>query len=545
MHRTGLALTPRRGLAPLALLLALASGPAPGQTPPGPERPPPVRVDSETAGPPGPRGQRPLAVPDSPEAAAPRIVTTQTDRVAGMVNRLYNAGRAAGLSQVLYDNRDANHSRPRLDAFPQLRETRYGPPFTETGQDRGLAGPVLFDMPVIGNASLAVTRGLFARSLPRLALQNQATAEIAHALFAANHLYVYPEHRDHDSARGGDRFAAQTPYMVISQGSSGSDRPFLRALFLTYAAFQPETFAALRENGLLPATAQMILRRTQRGVTSDAVYLSPRAHPTAFDAEDLRPTAMVGLASALRPEEIPPMVQLEVTRDFTAQPGRDYLARNLSETIFTTPGAIARAWRSFAGQRRMAISAEGTTDPNGHPLRFSWVLLRGDPTRVTITPQGPNGAEAEIVIDWHPPGTITGPDGIASGRVEIGVFADNGFHQSAPAFVSVALPQHQARDYAGSGATARLWQLNYADPEAYVDPLIWPTAPWDDRLAHGPDGHVEIMTRRRQGQPAPYTLTRDPAGGWIRRDQTGEARIVHRAAGPPAERAQLFEEPLP
>lgn len=534
---------------PLAFALAAFSPGAQAETVRA-DRPPPVRVDTDTAQPGERPGQWRIAVPDSAQAENAKVVSTASDPAAAMVNRLFHAGRAAGLAQVIYDNRDADHSRPGLHQLPQLRETRYGETLAAKGLDQSLAGPFLFDAPVIGNASLALTRGPFKRSLPRLALQNQATAQIAYDLFAANHLYVYPEHRDHD-LKTGDRYAALSPYMVVSQGSSGSDRPFLKALALTYAAFPPDTFARLRQEGLLPATAQMILRRTRKGITSDAAYFSPSAHPSAFDGESLRPAAMVSLASAIRADQIAPMVELDVIQDLQASPGVDYLARNLTETLFTTPGAIARVWRSFAGQRRMEISAERTMDPNGHPLRFTWVVLRGDPEKVRITPSGPGGARAEIVMDWHGAGEITGPNGIAANRIEIGVFAHNGHNVSAPAFVSITLPLHQRREYAGKGAAAQLWRLDYGSGDSYVDPLIWPVAPWNDRLAHGPDGRVEVMTRLRHGAVAPYALHRNPAGGWLRRIDEGadgsdaEERLIHLAEGPPQEGMRLVEDPLP
>ena len=49
---------------------------------------------------------------------------------------------------------------------------------------------------------------------------------------AANLLYVYPAHRDYD-AKNGDLFPANTPYLLVSRGSSGSDKPFLDAIALT------------------------------------------------------------------------------------------------------------------------------------------------------------------------------------------------------------------------------------------------------------------------------------------------------------------------
>jgi len=39
----------------------------------------------------------------------------------------------------------------------------------------------------------------------------------------------------------GDLFQVNTPYLVISQGSSGTDQPFLRAFVSAAAALQPET----------------------------------------------------------------------------------------------------------------------------------------------------------------------------------------------------------------------------------------------------------------------------------------------------------------
>ncbi|MCV6598575.1 MAG: hypothetical protein OIF40_16025 [Mangrovicoccus sp.] len=484
-----------------------------------------------------------ITAPQHPRV--PAVVSTGSTAEDAMINRLFRQGKAAGLANVLYDNRDQDHSRLDLTTLPQLRETRYQDGPIRQRYGTGLAGPFRFDLPVIGNASLAVTRGIFSRSLPRLAMQSQVPAQTAYGLYAANHLYVHPEHRDHDLAIG-DLYAAQTPYMLISQGSSGSDRAFLRALALTYAAFPPNTFARLREEGLLPATAQMILRRTRQEVRSDAQYLSPAAHPTAFAGESLRPLAMISLANSLRPDQIPPMVTLRMVEDLRARRGWDYLAVNLSEELFTTPSAIARIWRSFAGQRRMVISAASSKDPNGHPLQFHWVLLRGNPEKVTITTNGPGDAQAEILVDWHDPSELRGPSGIASSRVEIAVIAHNGFHYSAPAFISLALPLYQKREYAGAGAESRLWRINYRADQR-IDPLIWPIAPWDDRLAHGPDGQINAMTRRRQNMAQPDTLRRKNDGSWEMLGAPGTrdiARLVHRAAGPPGQKLQLQEAAL-
>lgn len=526
----------RRWVHRATLALALCAGPGAlvgKQAPSAPSHPPPLILDSESARPDPATGRALIAVPEFPDISRYRQVGTEPGAATAMVNRLYLAGKAAGLGHVIYDNRDADHSRLDLTQFPQLRETRYAPEIRRSG--RGLAGLFQFDTPVIGNASLALTKGPFARSLPRAAMQSQVTARTAYELYASNHLYVYPEHRDHDRGRS-DRFLAQTPYMVISQGSSFSDRPFVKAFALTFAAFSPDTFDTLRANGLLPATTQMIMRRTRSNIRSAADYLSPDAHPTAFEKESLRPAAMVALAAAIRADQVPPMVHLEVVRDLAGIPGVDFLSQNLSERLFTTPGAIARIWRSFSGQRRMVVTAERTTDPNGHPLTFEWVVLRGNPDKVRIATTDPNQATAEISVDWHSPDELTGPGGLPLSRIEIGVFAHNGFHHSAPAFISLAVPLHQNREYAGQGDAARLWRLTYDAASRYVDPLVWPVAQWDDRLAHGPDGRVEVLTRKRADMARPYALHHLPSGGWTRHEDGGPAtppEISHVAQGPP------------
>ena len=61
------------------------------------------------------------------------------------------------------------------------------------------------------------------RSLPRAALTD--TTQVANLFqeYAANQIYVYPAHEDYGRSHG-DLITANTPYMLISVGSSGSDR---------------------------------------------------------------------------------------------------------------------------------------------------------------------------------------------------------------------------------------------------------------------------------------------------------------------------------
>lgn len=435
--------------------------------------------------------------PDPSRLTEPVVDPSRTDPAAGMLRRLYARGEAAGLTETLYDNRDRGHSPLRSVSFPQISRTQYSDDPLIGSLDSNVGGHVAFNLPVIGNSSTAFVNGPLARSLGRAAVGGQVRAMQTYQLYTRNHLYVYPEHRDHDP-KTGDRFFANTPYYLISQGSSYSDRPLVEALATILASYRPETRQRLEKEGLLAPTTQMVFRRSLSGYRKAETYLSSRAHPSVFDSKALQPERMVALANSIRPQDIPPVVKLRVLEDLKATPGRDYLEDNLDEVVFTTPSAIARAWRSYAHSRRMVLSAADTVDPNGRSLKFHWVVLRGDPGKVRIE-TGDEGRVAEITIDWHDKTDIVGGSGMSSSRVDIGVFADNGIWMSAPAFLSVTFPSFQNRVYEkASGAEEPvLVSLDYivGPQDLYADPMLWPMANWQDTFSHDADGTQTDLTR--------------------------------------------------
>ena len=412
------------------------------------------------------------------------------------LNRLAARGRAAGLSGVLYDNRDRNHSRLAPDIFPQLTPVRYGPELVKRGLDYGLAESILFPAITIGNSSTAITAGRAPRSLPRRAMTSPSGPLRALQNYAANHIYIYPEHHDHDVR---DLYPANWPYMLISQGSSGSDQPFLHAVALILASFTPQTRARLEVEHLIAPTVQMVFRRGQTIVRSDESYLSGAAHPTVFDKSAINQTRMMALANSITAETIPPQVILSVeSEDFEPEAG----VFSLSERLFTTPAAIARIWRGLEWEKEMVISAERTRDPNDHPLTFAWVLLRGSPDKVSIVPFGKNHARARIILNWHEERQIAPNDPRTSNRIDIGVFAHNGTYWSAPAFVSVSFPTHQKRRYEPTpGGGMHLAEIDYdaRARNAPFDPVLHWSAPWHDRFTRNGDGTVR-MTRQIRGK---------------------------------------------
>jgi hypothetical protein len=412
---------------------------------------------------------------------------------SGMLRRAVAQGRAAGLAGVIYDNRDRNHSALPADLFPPMTRLQYAADLRAQGLDYGLAVPILLPAPVapapvIGNSSTAITSGPAPRSLPRAAMTTPGGPQRAFAAYAGNQIYVYPEHRDHDAA---DRFPANWPYMLISQGSSRSDRPLLRAAGLILGALPPAVRAAAEAQGLIGPTVQMLFRRGNvRG--NVAAYLTGAAHPTVFDGQALNPVAMMQLAGLMTAEDLPPLVRLSVlSEDFGPSAG----LAGLSERLFDTPSAIARIWRGQAFRREITLST-ALTDPAGI-ARWHWVLLRGDPARVRIMPLAA-GASARIELDWHDPGA---PAAAAAGqtvrrgqRIDIGVFAETAGGQiSAPAMVSVSLPLHEDRIY-GPGPDGRMRLLS-VDHDALgrgsaFDPLLYRSAPWRDDMIWAPDGRL-------------------------------------------------------
>jgi hypothetical protein len=312
-----------------------------------------------------------------------------------------------------------------------------------------------------------------------------------------NQLYVHPAHRDYDATRG-DLMPANTPYLIVSRGSSGSDRPFLEALVMALAAFRPDTKARLTEERMIVPTLQMVFRRSLQHIRSREAYLSGAAHPAVFERPQINAARMVSLANSIEPGDIPAQVRLRMEEEDAGTEGVDFFGRGFTEQLFDTPGSIARIWRSKEGRRSMTVSAAQSRDVNGRPLAFEWRLLQGDPAKVRIEPLD-DGQRARITLDWHDPFAISEENPLITRRVDIGVFANNGVHDSAPAFVSVFFPSHETRSYdADPDGTPRILSIDYASPpDAYADPLLLARADWRDDYAYAEDGTLLGWTRSR------------------------------------------------
>ncbi|MEM7499875.1 MAG: hypothetical protein AAF371_18030 [Pseudomonadota bacterium] len=475
--------------------------------------------------------------PDTLAARAP-FADAARGTLKGRLTERIRAGEAAGLAGVLYDNRDRDHVTLLREHFPQLSFVEYNRAAKAAQLDYGLNLGLLFNGVVIGNSSTART-GRFWRSQPRVALTQPFGPEGLALLYLADHFYLFPEHRDHDPVSEGgkgDVFPANTPFYMVSQGSSGSEYRLLEGALYALAAMTPQTRDYLNRRNITAPTLQMILRRAMAPVADDPErYLTGIAHPSAFDAAALDFETVVAIAERLRPETVPPVPILRTLSDFSGQPGVDYFGDGESERLFDSGFSIGRIWRSTKAERSMLLVAGPNFETGEGVIRMRWSLLRGDPERVTIRELDPRGLRAEITVDWHERGTVPGRDDLTTDRVDIGVFADNGLEISAPAFISILKPAGQAREYEPDGQGGqRIARVDYSagaeDETIYDDPLIFAAKPWEDRYDYTEDGTLIGWTRQyADGRRERYTST----GQLVREsDASGRPTLVEAVAYP-------------
>ena len=386
----------------------------------------------------------------------PAAVATGGGEVAQLLRKWQAAGTAAGNTGDFYDNRDGGHSKLRLALFPQLEAFEYTEEMKKRRLHWGAQLRMIFKHVTIGNSSTA-TSASRGGSNTRLSLGSTRMAGVLYAQYRRSQLYVYPEHRDYDpghSGRGGgygDIFPANTPYVLTSQGSSGSDQRFLNAVVYTLAAFRPEVKRLLVRSGLLMPTVQMIFRYSNKDVQSDKAYLSGIAHPPVFNGKRIDMLKMVKMAHDMTADAVPPMIQLAVVDEDRAAVGRDYFDVFANEKLFDTPAAIARVARSTRHVRRMVISAKDSADLRGKPLTYRWVVLQGDAHRIKIKPLNAEKSVVQLQISYHGRRPIRDGSPMESNRVDIGAFVHNGKYYSAPGFISVQFLDNEARTYDSQG----------------------------------------------------------------------------------------------
>jgi hypothetical protein len=397
--------------------------------------------------------------------AQEKPVTTWDSEAGKLLLEWAAKDEAAGHAGDSYDNRDGAHSMLNTGLFPRMSVITYSEEEKKKNLDKGLAMMVRPPV-VLGNASMS-SPVLGGGSLPRVYYTHGEGLRFLLTQYRSANLYIYPEHLDYDPGENGtpgygDLYPANTPYLVISQGSSGSDQVFLKAFAATLAAFRPEVKDVLKKTGMLMPTMQMIFRRSNKMAQEADAYFSGVAHPTVFDGAQVDAVAMVKAAHNMTVDTIPPVALLEVVGENEPIAGRDFFERPefLSEKLHLPQGpepAVARIFRGTARERFYTVKAK-SVDIKNRPLTYRWVVLRGNRDLVKITP-AQDTASAEIVISWHPRFRVPGNDLMETHRVDIGVFADNGQAVSPPAFFTCYMLPNEYRMYAQDG---RVLMVDYA-----------------------------------------------------------------------------------
>ena len=353
-----------------------------------------------------------------------------------------------------------------------------------------------------------------------------------------NHLYVYPEHHDHDPGHNGeggqgygDVYPANCPYFLICQGSSYTDVPFLDAIACTLAAFRPPVKQKIVDHGLMAPTLQQIFRSSYKPVRTPDDYLTGVAHPSVFEGSQIDVEKMVDAAHAMTTDSIPALVKIKVQQQDRPVVGRDYFEVGERENLFDTPSSIARIGRSTQYRRQMIVSAKESIDLEKRPLKFQWVILRGDESRISIKPVEEDGSVAEITVAWHPRRKVQPNSEIESNRIDIGVFAHNGVNWSAPAFVTWYFLDNEDREYDDQGRILSVAYHGGTDKGNYADPSIQCPKTWKDTYRYTPDGRMIGWTRTRGTEPDEQTEEFTADGGVIiEKDDLGRAAAI-RAPG--------------
>lgn len=419
-----------------------------------------------------------------------------------LLRKWYSEGTASGNYGELYDNHDGDHSNMDYAAFPQISRVEFCDIVKAKGFDKGLQMNIFYNAPTIGNSSMAMVGTSSWRSMPRMALCGPQSP-LLYLQYVSNQLYFYPEHTDYDSGHNGeggghgDVLPANTPYYIISQGSSGSDKVFMDAICAAMAALRPEVKTELVRNGMLAPTLQTIFRMSNKMVKSPEDYLSGKAHPTVFDGTQLDMARMVRVAHDMNTETLPPIALLKVTEEDQSIPGVDYFGIPGREIILNTPCAIARVALSMKYTRRMVVSAEESKDLKGKPLTYHWVILRGDADKIKIKPLNKAGSIVEILISYQGRRPIEPGSPLESNRIDIGAFVKNNKYYSPPSFISVMYLDNEKRIYDAKG---RIQSVDYNDPivsKNYVDPMLILKKNWRDEYNYADDGKMTGWTRVR------------------------------------------------
>ncbi len=431
-----------------------------------------------------------LLVPGEP--AYVTVTNTAFDYNTGLLTTAFKTEKPL---TALYVNRDGGHSVVALTNFPNVSAVTYCEEAVKKGVPSGfpLNGFVVDGLPppVLCNCAMAMTEGPLWRSLPRALVSAGPAFATQVRLYCENQMSFYPSHKDYVKTDLGDLYAVNTPYWLTAQGSSWAERRFVETALAALEAMKPEVREHLVKSRLVMSTLQQIFRSTRKSLKKPEDYLTGAAHPAVFEGAFVDKDAIVTAAAALTVDKIPPAVPIRTIRDEVGTLGIDYFHTADSESLFDSPFALARVVRSVKRDRTIVVAAQ-KNQPNIKKLH--WVVLQGDPKKVTFKPLTSDDAMMSITVAWH--GVYTNSLGYKTSRVDLAMIAEttNGVY-STPAFITFKYPENEVRDYAADG---RILSVDYtARPGEYYDPIYTFEKRWKDVYTYAQDGTCTGWVRHR------------------------------------------------
>lgn len=437
---------------------------------------------------------------------------------APRINRWIAEGSASGCQNLLYVNRDNDFQPLSLQHFPGLQRLRYSQDVQERELNTGLPNTLFFDLttqqviPVIGHSAFGLVNTSLWRSLSRVIGTDNLLPTTQSLLMHLGQLFFYPAMQDY-TAPGGDLFPAHHPYCMAVVGEGGDELFFVEAALAALAAIPPTTRATLTQRNELMLALNVLFRTSLRTLRQPHDYLSWRAHPVAFQQAQLDVEALVTAAHHLTPEQVVAPASLKILSEEGAQPNIDFFDLMPNETIYDSPFAIARVFRGKEYTRTIEIEAVC----HGPYQKIHWVLLQGDASKITLTPDPQEPTRVTIKIAHHAPFAVPYDENqeIITARVDIAAIVENNAHYSLPALLSYYFLPNEKREYTPEG---RLLAIDYQQPHAgYTDPLLSAACNWRDVYQYHHDTligwqRIRGLNHEEFSVHGHRVITRDPLG---------------------------------
>jgi hypothetical protein len=121
-----------------------------------------------------------------------------------------------------------------------------------------------------------------------------------------------------------------------------------------------------------------------------------------------------------------------------------------STLLFNTPLSIATVYRENWAKKTFIIDASASEAAPGTTIvDYHWIVTKGDPNNVVITPLNAEGSRISIELDWHDTTLVTNSPFVDQDvytnlfAIALVVESDKGAYSDAAFFTSYSMPNEQ------------------------------------------------------------------------------------------------------